>query len=92
MTHQASSASTRTQPLRIVVSSTSFDDDDFRQFAHCLSYRDRGQPRQVRIYDFLGEQHGAITAVDLQIVLHSDSTIEIIRTRRPDCFFRESDE
>ncbi|KAH7694326.1 hypothetical protein AAVH_38631, partial [Aphelenchoides avenae] len=88
----ASALSKRTQPLRIVVFSPSVDDDNLRDFEHRLSYRDRGQPRQVRIYDFLGEQHGAVAAVDLQIVLHSDNTLEIIRARRPDCFFRESDE
>ncbi|KAH7673290.1 hypothetical protein AAVH_42230, partial [Aphelenchoides avenae] len=87
----ASAASTRTQPFRIVVSPCSVDDGDLRGFTQHLSYRYRGKPYQQRIYNFLGEQREAVTAIDLQIVLGSD-TLSLIRARRPNIWFYESDE
>ncbi|KAH7723028.1 hypothetical protein AAVH_09501 [Aphelenchoides avenae] len=89
---EASSLSTRTLPLRITVSPARFEDEDLRDFAEHLSYRQRGTPRQARIYDFPGEQQGADAAMHLQIVLSQGNRLELFRARRPNFFFHKSDE
>ncbi|KAH7708165.1 hypothetical protein AAVH_24593 [Aphelenchoides avenae] len=89
---EASSVSKRTKPLRIVVGPPRFEEEDLRDFAQQLSYSFRGKPYQQRIYNFPGERHGPVAAIDLQIVLHNDHTLELIRARRPHTLFYESDE
>ncbi|KAH7723015.1 hypothetical protein AAVH_09487 [Aphelenchoides avenae] len=90
---EASSMSLRTQSLRIAVFPLRFvEEENLRDFAQHLSYRHRGMPHEVRIYDFPGEQHGAVAAVHTQIVLHSDNILEMIRARRPNPVFDVSDE
>lgn len=84
--------SKRTQPLQIVVSSVSFEEEDYRDFAQLLSYFRRGRPRQQRIYDFPAEQHGTDAAMHTQIVLIEDITLVMLRARRPNPLFYESDE
>ncbi|KAH7700286.1 hypothetical protein AAVH_32595 [Aphelenchoides avenae] len=88
----ASSVSTRTQSLKIVVSPSPVEDEDLRDFSQHLSYCYRGKWNQLRIYDFPGEQHGAAAAIHLQIVLHPDKRLEIFRALRHDLLFFESDE
>ncbi|KAH7723001.1 hypothetical protein AAVH_09473 [Aphelenchoides avenae] len=78
--------------LRIVVSPVRFEEEDLRDFAQHLSYRQRGWPGQERIYDFPGEQHDADAAMDLQIALFPGDRLEVVRARRPNPLFRESDE
>lgn len=81
--------SARTQSLRIIVSPVRFEEEDLRDFSRHLSYRNRGKPYQMRIYDFPG---GANSAMDLQIVLREDNSLELVRARRPHIFFHSSDE
>lgn len=88
----ASSVSLRSEPLRIIVSPARFEEEDLRDFAQHLSHAGRGRPGQLRIYDFPGEQHGAIAAVHLQIVLERDNRLEMIRAQRPNPFFYKSDD
>ncbi|KAH7714711.1 hypothetical protein AAVH_17910 [Aphelenchoides avenae] len=89
---EASALSTHTQRLQICVSPIRFKDEDLRDFAQHLSYRNRGETFQQRIYDFPGELHGADDAMHLQIVLSQENDgLEIIRARRPDPLFCEPD-
>ncbi|KAH7720487.1 hypothetical protein AAVH_12020 [Aphelenchoides avenae] len=88
---EASSVSMRALPLRIIVSPVRVEDDDLRDFAQLVSYRYRGTPVQKRIYDFPGEQHGAVAAMHLQIVLHADNKLELIRAQRTHWLFHNSD-
>ncbi|KAH7699053.1 hypothetical protein AAVH_33844, partial [Aphelenchoides avenae] len=83
----ASTASARTQALRVVVSQVRFDEEDLRDFAQNVSYRDRGMPWETRIYDFPDGQHGAGAAMHLQLVLHPDKRLEMIRAQRPNPLF-----
>ncbi|KAH7723031.1 hypothetical protein AAVH_09504 [Aphelenchoides avenae] len=90
---EASSVSTRKQPFRIVASWPRVEEEDLRDFSQHLSYRDRGTPNQLRIYDFPGEQHGTDASIDMQITLNDgDDTLAMIRAQRPNRFFWESDE
>ncbi|KAH7701466.1 hypothetical protein AAVH_31402 [Aphelenchoides avenae] len=89
---EASSVSTRTQPLRIMVSPWRIEDEDLRDFADHLSYRYRGTPGELRVYDFPAEQRGASAAMHLQIVLFPSNMLGIYRARRPSRGFLESDE
>ncbi|KAH7720482.1 hypothetical protein AAVH_12015 [Aphelenchoides avenae] len=68
---EASSVSKRAHPLRIAVSPVRVEDDDLRDFEHRLSHPNGGTQR---VYDFPGEQHGAVAAMHLQIVLHADNS------------------
>ncbi|KAH7725295.1 hypothetical protein AAVH_07088 [Aphelenchoides avenae] len=77
---EASSVSKRSLPLRIIVSRV--EAEDLRDYAQNLSYRARGRPEQLRIYKFPDEQHGAVPAIHLQIVLHPDNRLELIRAPR----------
>ncbi|KAH7710681.1 hypothetical protein AAVH_22017 [Aphelenchoides avenae] len=86
---QASSVSKRVRPLRIFVSAVRVEDDDLRDFAQLLSHRGRGTPLEVRIYDFPGEQRGAVAAMHMQIVLHPNDKLELIRAQRPSELFHE---
>ncbi|KAH7702813.1 hypothetical protein AAVH_30023 [Aphelenchoides avenae] len=90
---EASSVSTRTRPFRIIVETQRFAEEDLGDFSQHLSYRDRGEPWQWRIYNFSGEQHGTNAAMDTQILLDDgDDSLAMIRARRPNRFFWESDE
>ncbi|KAH7708156.1 hypothetical protein AAVH_24584 [Aphelenchoides avenae] len=90
---EASALSTHTQRLQICVSPIRFKDEDLRDFAQHLSYRNRGETFQQRIYDFPGELHGAAGAMHLQIVLSQENDgLEMIRALRPDTLFYEPDE
>lgn len=84
--------STRTHPLRVIVSPVPVEDEDLRDFAQHVSYRQRGTPEQLRIYDFPGEQHGAINAMHLRIVLHPNNKLVMLRAQRHHEFFQDSDE
>ncbi|KAH7695645.1 hypothetical protein AAVH_37294, partial [Aphelenchoides avenae] len=53
---EAHSVSMRTQPLRITVSPLRFEDEDLRDFAQYLSYRNRGSLWPMRTYNFPCEQ------------------------------------
>lgn len=68
------------------------EDEDLQDFAQHLSYRQRGQRGQVRIYDFPGEQHGAVAGMRLQIALSGVSRLEVIRAPRSRYDFYEPDE
>lgn len=81
----------RTQPLRIFVSAVPVEDEDLRDFALHLSYRDRGTPEELRIYDFPGAQQGTIAAIHLQIALYWGNSLELIRARRPHVYFKKLD-
>lgn len=84
--------SVRTRPLRIIVSPSPVEDEDLREFAQHLSLHRRGESWQIRMYDFPGEQQGAVAAMDLQIVLRSEGNkLVLIRARRPHNFFYKSD-
>lgn len=73
-------------PLRI-------EDDDLRDFVQHLSYRHRGEPNEMRLYDFPGEPHQAAPAIHLQIALRwAQNRLELFRAQRPNLFFYESDE
>ncbi|KAH7697353.1 hypothetical protein AAVH_35565 [Aphelenchoides avenae] len=90
---EASSVSARAQPFRILASWPRVEEEDLRDFSQHLSYRQRGTPHQLRIYDFPGEQQGAVAPMDLQITLYDgDDTLAMIRAQRPNFFFWESDE
>ncbi|KAH7722994.1 hypothetical protein AAVH_09466 [Aphelenchoides avenae] len=78
----------RTRPLRITVSPVRFEEEDLRDFAQHLTYREHGAPRQLRIYDFPVDQQGADAPMHLQIVLHSDNTLETIRAQRLSPFLK----
>ncbi|KAH7695599.1 hypothetical protein AAVH_37338, partial [Aphelenchoides avenae] len=88
----ASALSMSTQPLIIVASPVPVEEEDLRDFVQHLSYRYRGQPEQLRIYDFPSEQHGPAAAMHLQIVLHPNNRLELIRAQRPDPLFYKTDE
>ena len=66
------------------------DDEDLRELAPYLSYRHRGQPEQLRIYDLPDERHGA--AMHLQIVLSRGDRLELIRAERSYYNFYKPDE
>lgn len=90
---QASSVSTRTQPLHITLSPSPVEVEDLRDYAQYLSYRNLGQRHQTRIYDFPDEQHAADASMHLQIVFRWEEGILVItRAQRPSPFFYESDE
>lgn len=82
----------RTRPLRILVRPLRFEEENLRDFAEHLSYRKRGQSRELRIYDFPGEQSGTDASMHLQIALFPGDRLELVRARRPNHRFRESDE
>ncbi|KAH7698862.1 hypothetical protein AAVH_34039, partial [Aphelenchoides avenae] len=84
---EASSASTRTQPLQITVSPFPFEEEDLRDFSQYLS-RQRGEPYPFRVYDFPVEQQGADAAIHLQIVLHPGNTLTMLRAQRPNSYFK----
>ncbi|KAH7708166.1 hypothetical protein AAVH_24594 [Aphelenchoides avenae] len=87
---EASRASTRTRPLRIVVSPVHVKDKDLRDFAQHHLYH---QNSRLRIYDFRDAQHEADDAMRLQIVLdHRDNTLELNRAQSPNRFFHKSNE
>ncbi|KAH7723027.1 hypothetical protein AAVH_09500 [Aphelenchoides avenae] len=89
---EANTVSVRTRPLRIIVSPSPVEDEDLREFAQHLSLHRRGESWQIRMYDFPGEQQGAVAAMDLQIVLRSEGNkLVLIRARRPHNFFYKSD-
>ncbi|KAH7696287.1 hypothetical protein AAVH_36644, partial [Aphelenchoides avenae] len=71
----ASSVSVRTRPLRITVSPVCFEEEDLRDYAQYLTYRDRGRPWQQRIYSFPCTQRGAVTSTRLQLVLERETLI-----------------
>lgn len=81
--------STSPQPLRIAVSPLRIEEGDLHDFAPHLSYRKRGTPWQLRIYDFPG---GTTAAMHLQISLSQGDTLEMVRARRSHYIFYESDE
>ncbi|KAH7696305.1 hypothetical protein AAVH_36625 [Aphelenchoides avenae] len=85
----ANSVSTSPQPLRIAVSPLRIEEGDLHDFAPHLSYRKRGTPWQLRIYDFPG---GTTAAMHLQISLSQGDTLEMVRARRSHYIFYESDE
>ncbi|KAH7710428.1 CBN-AGL-1 protein [Aphelenchoides avenae] len=89
---KANSVSMRTSPLRIAVSPLRLEDEDLRDFAERLSYRHRGQPPQLRIYDFPAEQQGAFAAMRLQIALHPGNRLELNRAPLPNLYFYKPDE
>ncbi|KAH7698818.1 hypothetical protein AAVH_34084 [Aphelenchoides avenae] len=89
---EASDASMRTKPLRISVSPVRLEEEDIRDFEERLSYRHRGRPEQLRIYDFPAEQLEGIAAMHLQIALHPGNRLELIRAPLPNFYFYKPDE
>ncbi|KAH7714708.1 hypothetical protein AAVH_17907 [Aphelenchoides avenae] len=87
---EASAVSMRRKPIRIRVSPVPFEEEDLRDYAQYLTAGSSEQPRQWRAYDFPREQCGASTAMDLQIMLHAEHGLEMIRGY-PD-FYPETDE
>jgi hypothetical protein len=85
----------RMQTLRIEVGlyPRRIEDEDLREFAQHVSYRDRDTQSEKRIYYFPGEQRGEDAAMDLQIVLEPRyNTLRMIRARRLSRFFYKADE
>lgn len=82
--------STRERPFRVRVSPVRFDDGDLRDFEQHLSYRNRGEDDEERIYDFPGEipwepeepDEEESTEMHLQIVLNPNKgTLSLRRAR-----------
>ncbi|KAH7702551.1 hypothetical protein AAVH_30289 [Aphelenchoides avenae] len=86
---EASSMSMRVRPLRITVSTVRFEDEDLRDYAQHLTYSGPGCPK--RIYHFCCKQHGAVTAMCLEIVLEGSELI-MSRARHGSLRFYEADE
>ncbi|KAH7714717.1 hypothetical protein AAVH_17916 [Aphelenchoides avenae] len=85
---EASRTSTRTRPLRIVVSPVRVT--DLRDFAQHHLYHPNSR---LRIYDFRDAHHEADDAMRLQIVLDKrDNTLELNRAQSPNRFFHKSNE
>ena len=78
----------RTQSLRVIVEPIRIEEEDLYGFAQHLSYCDHGR---MRIYDFPGKQRGEGAPIDLQIALWDDMLF-MVRARRPNAYFRSSDE
>ncbi|KAH7723030.1 hypothetical protein AAVH_09503 [Aphelenchoides avenae] len=80
---EASAVSMRTRWMRIVVCPSPVGDEDLRDFAQHLSYRNRVKPWQYRIYNFPSEHHGSDAAMHTQIVLHPYNSLQLTHAQLP---------
>lgn len=91
---KASATSMRTESLRIVVSPSRVAHGELRDFAQHLSRR--LQPyyswsvynfTDEQLRNFTDDQRGAVHGMHLQMVLHQNQSLEMIRARRPHRLF-----
>ncbi|KAH7713279.1 hypothetical protein AAVH_19393, partial [Aphelenchoides avenae] len=86
----ASNVSMRTQPLRITGGLERVEEEDLRDFAPYVFYRQRDD---LLSYDFPDEQNGDSATMHLRIAFRpSASYLQIVRARRPNRLFYEPDE
>ena len=78
--------SKRTESLRIVVCPSRVGNEELRDFAQHLSHRH--QPHlAVSVYNFTDVQRGAADGMHVQMALHRNDALEMIRARRPHRLF-----
>ncbi|KAH7725616.1 hypothetical protein AAVH_06796 [Aphelenchoides avenae] len=99
---EASTASMRSQTLRIVVCPIPrIRDDDLQRFGEHVSYRKHNEWEDLRVYDFPDEQNGMHLQIKLKFEPanskwkpgnYAGNSLVMVRAQRPNCFFYEPHE